>query len=229
MTPVLIAVVLGGVWLAPVDPASTGANTGSSPSSSASSKASASQTSPSSDKTTAVLSSIHSTNQMEIQFGKLAQSNASSADVKAYGEQLVRDHQDADKKVQAVADQKGVTLKEGEPTDSKDAEAMAKQKAALTRLGSMKGEAFDKDFLNTMAEGHEHAIANLKNAKATEKDPAVTKLVDSLLPTLEKHRAMATDPSGAHASHDMKSQGSKSGETHGSASQGSKSNDSKTH
>jgi predicted outer membrane protein len=53
---------------------------------------------------------IHRINQMEIKAGQLAQRNGSSAKVKSYGQQLVRDHQAADQKLTTLARSMGITL-----------------------------------------------------------------------------------------------------------------------
>ena len=58
----------------------------------------------------ALVMKIHKINQMEIQAGQLAQRNGSSAKVKQYGQQLVRDHQAADQKITTLAQSLGVTL-----------------------------------------------------------------------------------------------------------------------
>ena len=58
----------------------------------------------------ALVMKIHKINQMEIQAGQLAQRNGSSAKVKQFGQQLVRDHQAADKKITTLAQSLGVTL-----------------------------------------------------------------------------------------------------------------------
>ena len=57
-----------------------------------------------------VLRQMHRTNQEEIRVAQLAQHNASSAKVKQFAAQLVRDHQAADQKVVAVAKQIGIAL-----------------------------------------------------------------------------------------------------------------------
>ena len=61
----------------------------------------------------ALVMKIHKINQMEIQAGQLAQRNGSSAKVKQYGQQLVRDHQAADKKITTLAQTLGVNLRDG--------------------------------------------------------------------------------------------------------------------
>jgi predicted outer membrane protein len=59
---------------------------------------------------TTVLNKMHSSNQFEIQLAQLADRNASSAKVKQYAARLVRDHQNADKKVTDLANKLGIQL-----------------------------------------------------------------------------------------------------------------------
>lgn len=58
----------------------------------------------------ALVMKIHKINQMEIRAGQLAQRNSSTAKVKSYGQQLVRDHQAADQKITTMARSLGVTF-----------------------------------------------------------------------------------------------------------------------
>jgi putative membrane protein len=153
-----------------------------------------------SDDATAVLSSLHATNQLEIQFGQLAESKGQSQKVRDFGKQLVKDHQAADKKVQALASQKGITLGAEKAPSAEDERHMDDQKKALSRLQSLDGQQFDDQFLSEMAKGHEHTISMLDKSKATVQDKDVDKLVSSLRPVLEKHRAMATGTSSDEGS-----------------------------
>jgi putative membrane protein len=58
----------------------------------------------------ALVTKIHKINLMEIKAGQLAQRNSSTAKVKSYGQQLVRDHQAADQKITTMARSLGVTF-----------------------------------------------------------------------------------------------------------------------
>ena len=71
----------------------------------------------------ALVMKIHKINQMEIQAGQLAQRNSSSAKVKQYGQQLVRDHQAADKKITTLAQSLGINL----PRDGMDSAGNSNQ------------------------------------------------------------------------------------------------------
>jgi len=65
----------------------------------------------SSNKSTAtILAQIHQANLKEIAIGKMAQEKASTDEVRAYADQLVQDHTNADQMVVAMAQQTGARL-----------------------------------------------------------------------------------------------------------------------
>src|SRR4051812_16678326 len=89
----------------------------------------------------AILSDIHTTNQLEIQAGQLAQTKGSSAAVKQFGKQLATDHDSADRKVKELASKKGVSFREA-PADAESAQKAEKDKAAITKLQNLSGAEF---------------------------------------------------------------------------------------
>jgi putative membrane protein len=143
-----------------------------------------------------LLAKLHETNQMEIEFGQLAQQKASSPDVKDFGKQLVDDHQSADQKITALAKEKNLTLDAPAAMNDADAKKSEDMKATLAKLKSAEGAQFDQQFLKAMADGHTHAIQLVKETKPSIKDAQVKSLITELEPVLEKHRAMAM--SGGH-------------------------------
>ncbi|MFL5362135.1 MAG: DUF4142 domain-containing protein [Myxococcales bacterium] len=64
-----------------------------------------------------VLRHLHHANMEEIKAGQMAQSKASSREVKEYGRTLVTDHQQADKQVLAMADKMHVDMKKMDMSD----------------------------------------------------------------------------------------------------------------
>lgn len=119
-------------------------------------------------------------NLAEIQMGQLAQDKSQNGDVKAFGQQLVKDHGDANSKATAVAKDIGVTAP-GEPNK--------KQKADYDKLSKLSGAAFDKQFASHMVADHKKDIAEYK-ADSKKKDPTASYASDTL-PTLQKHLEMA--------------------------------------
>jgi putative membrane protein len=151
-----------------------------------------------------LLGFIHHANLSEIQAGNLAKSNSNSSQVKDFGERIVRDHQSADDQVTALAksrnidftamhgmkDQPSGTLKD-DPQAAGHKQAMAEHKAALDKLSTVKGADFDREFTGLMVKDHQMLIDKLTAARSRVSDPAVSGLVDKLLPTLKQHLAIA--------------------------------------
>jgi predicted outer membrane protein len=115
----------------------------------------------------------------EVAGGKMALTKAQSSDVKAFAQQMVDDHGQALSKVQAVAQQKGVTL----PT-----EPDAKHKAMSAKLEKMSGDAFDKAYMkNAGTADHKMVLSKLKSDAKKIKDPDVKALADQHTPVVEQH------------------------------------------
>lgn len=92
---------------------------------------------------------------------------------------MIEDHGSALTKVQAVAQQKGVTL----PTEP---DAMHKDMAA--KLEQQTGDAFDKMYMeNAGTKDHEMVLSKLKSDAQNIKDPDVKALADAHTPVVEQH------------------------------------------
>jgi putative membrane protein len=115
----------------------------------------------------------------EVAAGKIALTKAQGADVKAFAQQMVDDHGAALTKVQAVAQQKGVTL----PT-----EPDAKHKAMAAKMEKMSGDAFDKSYMeNGGVKDHSMVLKQLQSDAKKIKDPDVKALADQHTPVVEQH------------------------------------------
>ncbi|MFY0525419.1 DUF4142 domain-containing protein [Archangium gephyra] len=80
----------------------------------------------------ALLERLHYTNQMEIKLGQLAQRNAANPDVKAFGEQMVREHTAADQKLMTLAQGRGMKLADmPKPMNDMEKKMMAADKAVM--------------------------------------------------------------------------------------------------
>lgn len=115
----------------------------------------------------------------EIAAAKIALNKAQSSEVKAFAQQMVKDHGDALNKVQTVAQQKGVTL----PT-----EPDAMHKAMATKLESQSGDAFDKLYMeNAGTKDHQMVLSKLQSDSKMIKDPDVKALAEAHTPVVEQH------------------------------------------
>jgi putative membrane protein len=92
-------------------------------------------------------------NSWDIETGRLAAERGHAARVRDFGQMLARDHQQVRQQGRDLAKRLGVT-----PTPPKDF-AMAKDhEAAMTTLRALRGEAFDRAFLQHEAAFHKAVI-----------------------------------------------------------------------
>jgi putative membrane protein len=112
----------------------------------------------------------------EVAMGELAQKNAQGQEVKAYGQMLITDHGDANKRAMEAARGMGINPPAG---------PSAKQKADHDKMANMTGTAFDRAFAQHMVMDHKKDIAAYQ--KASKKRDAAGQYAQSTLPTLRKH------------------------------------------
>jgi putative membrane protein len=143
------------------------------------------------------LTTLHATNTMEIEMGKVAKVRGGSKEVKAYGQMMVTDHGKADKEVLALAKKHGVTLAD-HPTPRNDAEKaeMDADHATMERLKTLDGAVYDREYLTAMIDGHARTLAKIDAAMGTVTDAKVKALLGKVKPTVQKHldraKALAT-------------------------------------
>jgi putative membrane protein len=119
---------------------------------------------------------------LEVQLGELAQTNGASADVKKFGETMVKDHSKANEELKALAQQKNITL----PMSLSD----DKQKK-YDDLSKKKGADFDKAYASYMVDDHKEDISEFEEAAKDAKDPEVKSWAAGKVPTLKHHLEMA--------------------------------------
>ena len=120
---------------------------------------------------------------LEVEAGKMAESKAQNADVKAFGSMLATDHAAANEELKALAQKKGVTLPTALPKkEQKKVDKMAKAKD------------FDKTFIHEQGvEDHKHDVKDFEKASKDAKDPDVKAFAAKTLPTLKKHLEKAEE------------------------------------
>ena len=119
----------------------------------------------------------------EIELGQIALKNAQDEGVRKYAQRMVKDHGAADKKLKAIAAKENLQLPQ-----SLDAE----HESLKIKLQSLKGEDFDRAYMNAMAKGHDKAVALFESVAQQPQMPGELKqFAASTLPTLEQHKEMA--------------------------------------
>ncbi|MES3018688.1 MAG: DUF4142 domain-containing protein [Bacteroidota bacterium] len=119
---------------------------------------------------------------MEVEAGKLSQTNAASADVKGFGQRMIADHTKAGEELKALAAGKNVILPSVPGED---------EQKHLNDMTNMKGADFDKHYVDMMVNDHDKTVSLFEDAAGHAKDADVKAWAAKTLPTLKEHQAAA--------------------------------------
>lgn len=122
----------------------------------------------------------------EVELGKIVAKNATSSEVKAFAERMVKDHGAAQSELAGVASKKGMTV----PTSLEGA-----KQSTVEDYAKLTGQKLDTKYADDMVEDHENDVKAFKKALIELKDPDLTAWATKTLPTLEHHLQMAKDMS----------------------------------
>ena len=126
-------------------------------------------------------------NTYDIETGALAEKRASSKDAHEFGEMLQRDHRAVRQQGRDLAKSLGVT-----PTPPADFPLAKAHAAAMTRLGSLSGAAFDREFLQHEVDFHNAVIdAVTKTLLPAIQNAQLKDLVTKIAPAFVAHRDRA--------------------------------------
>jgi putative membrane protein len=95
----------------------------------------------------------------EVQLGHLALKQGAHAEVKAFGEMMVKDHSQANAELATIA--KAMQVETPKQLDQK-------HRALVDRLSKLKGPDFDREYIAAMVQGHEDVLSQLKSFAAAQ-------------------------------------------------------------
>lgn len=124
------------------------------------------------------LKNAASSGMMEVELGKLAQTNASHKRVKNFGSMMVKDHSKANNELIALAQSKNIPLPESVNTS---------HQKHINLLKNRKGSAFDLTYINIMIRDHKGDVKKFKGAAKDAVDTDVKTFAVETLPVLQKH------------------------------------------
>jgi putative membrane protein len=117
-------------------------------------------------------------NQAEIAMAQLAQQKSQNPEVKELAQMVQQDHQQAQDKLQTIAQDHGVTL---------DQTPSWSQRRAQSKLEKLNGADFDQQYTKDMMEDHVTNIKKFQKAAQQIQDTDVKDYAQNCLPVLEKH------------------------------------------
>lgn len=138
-----------------------------------------------------VLGYAWAANTGEIALGKLAETKATNADVKAFARMMVTDHTKMLSETKSLVNKLKVTA-DTTADDVKD--QMKGGQDALTDLtGKAKGADWDKDYIDKMVDGHQKVLGELQDAAKNTTDPELTKALEATTAKVQAHLTKAQD------------------------------------
>jgi len=121
-------------------------------------------------------------NLMEIRLGQLAESKASNAAVKQFGQRMVNDHTRLEQDLSSMASANGIALN---PT------LTPAQSDNIARLQNLSGPQFDQAYMSLMIQGHQTDVAQFDTQSRNADSPQVREFAARSLPILQQHLSLA--------------------------------------
>jgi putative membrane protein len=123
---------------------------------------------------------------MEVKMGQAAKDRASNAEVKSFGEKLVKDHSEENQKLTQLASQKGIDL--AKETDKDTAQDHGKM---VMDLEKKTGAEFDRAFVKHTLKDHKKDISKFEKASRELEDAELRSFANNCLPKLREHQMEA--------------------------------------
>lgn len=139
-----------------------------------------------------IVAMVVAANQGEIAAGKMAQSKASNADVKAFGRMMVTDHGKMLSEGNALAKRLNITP----DTAAADSIMTANKTMADMLTAAPKGATFDTAYVNGQVMGHENTLAMLKTAADQAQNADLKKMLTDAQTPVQRHLDRIKDIQG---------------------------------
>lgn len=123
-----------------------------------------------------------SSDMLEIETSKLALEVSEDTEVRAFAEQMIRDHEAASLRLKEAAAEDGITV---------PASMIPKHTDELDALKAVNTGAFDQNYIKTQQLAHSEAVTLFEAFAGSEHDGELRGFAQDLLPKLEEHKAHA--------------------------------------
>jgi putative membrane protein len=140
-----------------------------------------------------VLTVLHAVGQWSIDLSKMADERATSDLVKNYAGAMATANADTDAKLMEIAKKNGIEVAALDPKTEEGKSLLDRIKAETLLLSSLKGDAFDKEYMTLVTNTQQSVSHFLESHKAAAKDPAVKRVMGDMTSTLQKRLKTAQD------------------------------------
>jgi len=125
---------------------------------------------------------IHEVNAGEIAAGKIAQTKASNADVKAYAREMVSAHTALDKKGVQISGQTAATN-----AAMRDSVVNANKAMSSQLQSAASGAAFDRAYIDGQVMGHQNTLNFLQQAQNQAQNADLKQMITAAIPDVQQH------------------------------------------
>lgn len=139
------------------------------------------------------LTVLHTVGQWSIDVSKMADERAKSDLVKNYARAMATANTDSDAKLMEIAKTNGIEVAALDPKTEEGKSLLDRIKAETQLLSSLKGDAFDKEYMTLVTNTQQSVSHFLESHKAAAKDPAVKRVMGDMNSTVQKRLKTAQD------------------------------------
>ena len=130
----------------------------------------------------AFITKVAASNLLEVRLGQAAQKQAENAAVKQFAQRMVIDHTSMQKQWMAAAKKIDLEFK---------ADLTAEQLQQAYRLRDLRGDAFDRAYMDAMVQNHRENVSSFQTERNAGHSADVRQLIESSLPALQEHLTTA--------------------------------------
>jgi predicted outer membrane protein len=138
-------------------------------------------------------SQLHAVSQWAVALSEMADKRASSDLVKSYARTVTSTNPALDAKLVSVARTQGIDLVPPGPQSEEGKSLSDRMKAESVMLGSLQGDAFDKEYMTLVTNTQQSVLNLLKASKGSAKDPEVKQLIGELTTSVQNRLKTAQD------------------------------------
>jgi len=122
----------------------------------------------------------------EVETSKIAAQKATNPDVKAFAQEMIRDHEKANAELAKLADKSGLPSTGSKGSPPLNAAASAGQQSGQS-LSNLSGPQFDREYMVTQVKDHDEAVKLYEAQAASSQDEQLRSFATAQLPTLKRH------------------------------------------
>jgi predicted outer membrane protein len=138
-------------------------------------------------------SDLHAVGQWSIKLSEMADTRAKSDLVKGYAHSVATGNTNLDAKLLLVAQKHGIDVEPLNPQTEEGKSVLDRMKAEAVLLGSLEGDAWDKEYMTLVTNTQQSVLHLLDASKASAKDPEVKQFISDMTTTVQNRVKTAQD------------------------------------